>query len=103
MKTLTSPRQKNMPPGCSPRWKHSGRTQKHHKKNRKTTKGDFEGNIWTTNQRHFQNVGLGMCLCVSGTFIKVDPFESFTKNDATVCAKLFGPGTDVFYEVKGRF
>ena len=32
---------------------------------------------------------------VSDTFIKVDPFESLTKNDATVCAKLFGPVTDL--------
>ena len=62
-----------------------------------TTKGDFEGNIWTTNQQHFQDVGLGMLLFVFGTFIKVDPFESLTKNDATVCANLFGPATDVFY------
>ena len=66
-------------------------------------KGDFEGNIWTTSQRHFQNVGLDMCLVVLGTFIKVDPFESLTENDATVCAKLFGPATDLFYGVKGRF
>ena len=71
-------------------------TQKYDCKIRKTTKGDFEGNIWTTNQRHFQNVGLGMCLMVFDTFIKTDPFESLTENDATVCAKLFGPATDVF-------
>ena len=68
-----------------------------------TTKGDFEGNIWTTNQQHFQDVGLGMFLCVFGTFIKVDPFESLTKNDATVCAKLFGPTTDFVYGVKVCF
>ena len=78
-------------------------TQKHHTKIRKTTKGDFEGNIWTTNQRHFQNVGLDMFLFVLDTFIKVDPFESLTKNDATVCAKLFGPVTDFCDGVKGRF
>ena len=65
-----------------------------------TTKGDFEGNIWTTNQQHFQDVGLGMCLIVFCTFIKVDPFESLTHNDATVCAKLFGPVTDFCYGVK---
>ena len=72
-------------------------------KNRKTTKGDFEGNVWTTNQQHFQHVGLGMCLFVFGTFIKVDSFGPNTENDATVCAKLFGPTTEVFYGVKCRF
>ena len=94
---------KQIPPGCSPRCKHSGHTQKHHTKIRKTTKGDFEGNIWTTSQRHFQNVGLGMLLIVFGTFIKVDPFGPKTENDATVCAKLFGPATDLFYGLKHRF
>ena len=35
-----------------------------------------------------------VCVAVVDTFIKVDPFESLTKNDAIVCAKLFGPTTD---------
>ena len=37
------------------------------------------------------------------TCIKVDPFGPNTENDATVCAKLFGPVTDFFYGVKVRF
>ena len=79
---------------------HTETSQKH----RKTTKGDFEGNIWTTNQRHFQNVGLGMCVfIVFGTFIKADGFESLTENDATVCAKLFRPILDLCYGVERRF
>ena len=95
MKTLTSPR-KNIPPRCSPRWKHSGHTQKHHTKIRKTTKGDFEGNLKTTIRRHFHNVGRDMFLIVFDTFIKTDPFGSLTKNDATVGTKLFGPTKDLF-------
>ena len=91
------------PPGCSPRWKHSGHTQKHHTRIRNTTQGDFEGDIWTTNQRHFQNVGLGMCLVVLGTFIKTGGFGSLTENDATGGAHLFGPTTDLFYGLKHRF
>ena len=102
MKTLTSPR-KTKSSRRSPRWKHSGHTQKHHTRIRKTTKGDLEGNIWTTNQQHFQNVGLGMFLFVLGTFIKVDPFGPKTENDATVCAKLFGPATEFVHRVKCRF
>ena len=38
-----------------------------------------------------------MCWVVFGTFIKTDPFESLTENDATVCAKLFGPAPDFCY------
>ena len=51
----------------------------------------------------FSKCGLGMFLIVFGTFIKVDPFGPKTKNDATVCAKLFGPATDFCYWVKVRF
>ena len=36
---------------------HWWHTQKHHTQIRKTTKGDFEANIWTNVQRHFQNDG----------------------------------------------
>ena len=102
MKTRTSPRKTIFLPGV-PQGGNTQDTQKHHTKIRKTTKGDFEGNIWTTNQRYFQNVGLGMLLIVFDTFIKVDPFESLTKNDATVYAKLFGPISDLIYLVKRRF
>ena len=40
---------------------------------------------------------------VFNTFIKADGFESLTKNDATVCAKLFGPTTVLVYWIEGRF
>ena len=94
---------KNIPPGCSPRWKHSGHTQKHHTRIRKTTQGDFEGNIWTAVHRHFQNVGLGKRFVVFGTFIKADGFGSLTENDATGGAHLFRPTTDLFYWLKHSF
>ena len=68
-----------------------------------TTKGDFAGNIWTTNQQHFQNVGLGMWLIVFDTFIKADGFGSLTKNDTTGGAHLFRPILDFVYGLKGRF
>ena len=41
-----------------------------------------------------------MFFVVVDTFIKTDGFESLTQNDATVCAKLFGPVTDFCYGVK---
>ena len=43
----------------------------------------------------FSNVGFGMLLMVFDTFIKTDPFESVTKNDATGGAHLFRPTTIV--------
>ena len=81
-------------------WRH---TQKHHTKIRKTTKGDFEANIWTNVQRRFHNVGWHTFLMVLGPFIKVDPFGSSTKNDATGGPHLFGPTTDFCYGIKVRF
>ena len=36
---------------------HWWHTQKHHTRIRKTTKGDFEANIWTSVRHKFQNVG----------------------------------------------
>ena len=40
---------------------------------------------------------------VLDTFIRSDPLESLTENDATGGAHLFRPTTDFVYGVKGRF
>ena len=50
-----------------------------------------------------QNVGLGMFFVVFDTFIKADGFGSLTKNDATACAKVFGPVTDFVHGVTTSF
>jgi len=45
----------------------------------------------------------GIIFNVFGTFIRSNPFESLTKNDATGGAHLFRPTTDFCYGIKHRF
>ena len=66
-------------------------------------KGGFRGQYIDNESATFSKCWFRHVFVVFDTFIKTNGFESLTENDATVCAKLFGPTTDFVYGVKVCF
>ena len=103
MKALHLAEKKSIPLGDPQGRNHWWHTQKHHRKLESPRRGISRPIYGQMFNDVFKMLVDTRFVMVVDTFIKVDPFGSSTKNDATGGTKLFGPTRELFYGVKVRF